>query len=336
MTEKSKEKIITQNKRTPLETVVPLPSPYVIFLDPSGKCNFKCNFCPCNVDGYRKEERHKIMSWDLFKKIANDIISFEEQVKVIYLNGFGEPLLNPNIVDMVRYLKENNACREIRMTTNGSLLTPELNQQLIDAGLDLIRISVEALDDEGYKNACGVAFSFDRLVNNIEDFYNKSRGKSKISAKIVNVALKNHQEEETFYNVFENITDFHYVEEVQEFWPEFEDIVLPEDCVKANKLYHDSMEETTICAAPLTEMTIYSNGYVGICAADWKFKLVYGNAMDTDIKELWKSEKLRDFQLQHLTKKRKDLDFCKECKYKSQDFIDDVANIIVERVKRNI
>lgn len=331
-----KEVIITRNKRTPLETVVPLASPYVIFLDPSGRCNFKCNFCPCNVDGYMMEERHKIMEWELFKKIADDIAAFEEQVKVIYLNGFGEPLLNPNIVEMVKYLKSRNICREIRLTTNGALLNPELNSSLIDAGLDLLRISVEALDRGGYKKICGINFNFEELVENITDFYKKSRGKCKVAAKIVNASLKSEEDKDRFYEIFENITDFHYIEEIQEFWPEFEDIVIPSGSMSANKLYHDDMSETTVCAAPLTEMTIYANGNVGICAADWKFALVYGNAAESDIKELWKSEKLKKFQIEHLTKKRENIEFCSKCKYKSQDYIDNVTDIIVNRLRERI
>lgn len=40
------------NKRTPLETVVPLEAPYILYIDPCGACNFKCSFCPCNNSGF--------------------------------------------------------------------------------------------------------------------------------------------------------------------------------------------------------------------------------------------------------------------------------------------
>ena len=32
--------------RTKLETVIPLETPFVVFVDPSSGCNFKCTYCP--------------------------------------------------------------------------------------------------------------------------------------------------------------------------------------------------------------------------------------------------------------------------------------------------
>lgn len=325
------EKLIPQNVRTPLESVVPLKAPYVIFIDPSGACNFNCSFCPCNNSDYMNEERHTVMSLDLFKKIIDDISSFEEQVKVIYLHGFGEPLMNKNIPEMVKYIKEKKACREVRLTTNGSLLNPTLNRKLVDAGIDLIRISIEALDSEAYKKICGIDADFESIVKNVQDLYTYSNGKTKVSAKIVNVALKNNEDRRKFYEIFSPITDYHFIEEVEEYWPKFK-VELNKENIKANKLYYDTINEVTICTAPLVEMTIYSNGMVGVCAADWKFHHCYGNANTESIKDLWNSEKLKKFQLLHLTKKRNDINYCNECKYRPVDNIDGVADIITKRL----
>ena len=157
--------------RTRLEEVVPRRAPFVIYLDPCGACNFKCNFCPCNISGERAAERHAVMSWELFEKIAADLDAFEGQLSVINLYGFGEPLLNPRIADMVRVVKENHCCREVRITTNASLLTEEKSWALIEAGVDLVRVSVEAISTEGYQELCGVKIDFSEIVRNIETFY---------------------------------------------------------------------------------------------------------------------------------------------------------------------
>lgn len=327
-----KEKIIPQNKRTALETVVPLKSPYVIFLDPSGACNFKCNFCPCNNSEYLKEERHKIMDMPLFKKIIDDIVTFEEQVKIIYLNGFGEPLLNAELIAMIKYIKEKNACREIRLTTNGYLLNPKINKKIVESGIDLIRISIEALNSEDYKKITGINVNVEKLMANIKDLYLKSRGKCKISAKIVNATLKNQEDKNIFLKMFSVVADFYFIEEIEEYWPEYH-VDLPDLSADANKLYYDDIEEVSICTAPLVEMTIYSNGKVGICAADWKMRLCYGDANNDSIKDLWYSKKLREFQIKHLTNKRIKIPYCNECKYKPFDKIDEVADLIVNRLK---
>ena len=121
-----KQKIETRNKRTPLELVVPLSTPFIIFIDPCGACNFRCNFCPCNNSEYKKKERHKMMPLPVFKQIVDDIGNFNQKVKVIYLYGFGEPLLNRHLIKMAKYLKNSQVCHEIRIVTNGSMLTPEI------------------------------------------------------------------------------------------------------------------------------------------------------------------------------------------------------------------
>ena len=87
-----------------------------------------------------------MMGMTLFNKIVKDLQEFEEPVKVINLYGFGEPLLNRNIAEMVRILKARKICREIRITTNGLLLTRDLSHELVEAGVDMLRFSIEALD----------------------------------------------------------------------------------------------------------------------------------------------------------------------------------------------
>ena len=52
---------------------------------------------------------------------------------------------------MIEYARKSGKFETIDFTTNGTLLHPELNRKLIDAGLSRINISVEALDARGYK-----------------------------------------------------------------------------------------------------------------------------------------------------------------------------------------
>lgn len=91
-------KDVPHNKRTPLGDVVPLPQPYVLYIDPCGACNLTCTFCPCNTVKENQAERHKMMSFELFQKIVEDLKGFPEKVKVVCLFCYGEPLINPRIL----------------------------------------------------------------------------------------------------------------------------------------------------------------------------------------------------------------------------------------------
>ena len=168
-----------RHKRHALEEVVPLKLPYRLDIEVFRGCNFKCNFCPINNDSASKKEGYQSMTFDTLKKIVDDVVDMEketngEKIGVIYMGGFGESLLHKDFPEMVSYVKEKEICREIRLITNGSMLNPQLNQRLVDSGLDLLRISVEALSDEKYKKVCGYNIRFNNFLENISDLYQKA------------------------------------------------------------------------------------------------------------------------------------------------------------------
>lgn len=319
-----------QHERARLEDVVPRSAPFLIYLDPCGACNFRCNFCPCNISDFQQVERHKVMEWTLFEKIVEDLRAFKGQVKVINLFGYGEPLLHPKIADMVRLLKEGHCCREVRITTNGSLLSEEKSRSLVEAGVDLIRVSVEALSTDGYRDLCGVDVDFTKIVENIRTFYQISRGtRSKITAKIVSATLETKHDEDQFYKIFSPITDHHFIEDVEVYWAEFDEIQLPENqhITGIQKCY--STDKRKICSFPFTDMCIYSNGFVGACCADWKFATQYGDVRAEHLAHIWNGKKHLEFQRAHLEGKLTGYNsFCLACTRKPADNITDSAYML--------
>lgn len=94
------------HKRNQLKDVLPLTTPYTINVDVSSLCNMKCEFCfHSNND---KDVKYSNMSWDLYIKIINDIIQFPDKPRELMLTCFGEPLVNPHIVDMISMANEKN------------------------------------------------------------------------------------------------------------------------------------------------------------------------------------------------------------------------------------
>lgn len=321
------EKQELKQARARLEDIVPRSAPFVIYLDPCGACNFKCSFCPCNIAGERAVERHAVMSWELFEKILTDLEAFQGQVRVINLHGFGEPLLNPRLADMVRALKERRCCDEVRITTNGSLLTEEASRRLIDAGVDLVRVSVEALSSDGYRELCGVKMDFTEIVRHIEMFHLisvRGGGTSKVSAKIVSAALRTAADKQRFSDIFAPITDFHYIEEIEPIWSEFQNMSTPsgghtDRCYQAG-------EQREICSMPFTDMCIHSNGIVGACCSDWKFATQYGDVTTEHLAEIWNGKRHRNFQRALLV--RKPIPFCAACMRKPLDRIENPESLL--------
>lgn len=129
-----KYKTLVNAQRNSLESVLPLQTPYSVFIDVCNACNFRCKFCAAQYDGSRRGYGAEYMGLPLFEKIIDDMKSFGEKVKTLRLYGNGEPLLNKDFAAMARYAREAKVANWIETVTNGSRLSPELNRKLVRGG----------------------------------------------------------------------------------------------------------------------------------------------------------------------------------------------------------
>jgi len=216
--------------RTRLKDVVPLKTPMSVMIDPSNGCNFRCVFCPtANPELLASVGRPTgVMKFPLFTKIIDDMTAFGEPVRSLLLYKDGEPLVNVRLADMVRYAKDKGVAGEVSITTNAALLTRARAIELIEAGLDNLRVSVEHVNDDGYKKVTQTYSDYQTIVDNIMALFeekNRRASPLKIHAKIVNVGL-GPEEIEKFRTDFGSISDSLTVEELMG-WSNTEDM----DCL---------------------------------------------------------------------------------------------------------
>jgi MoaA/NifB/PqqE/SkfB family radical SAM enzyme len=289
---------IDLENRTRLEEVIPLRTPFVIFVDPADTCNFKCKFCPTGDRGFMKKipgRNFGIMNFELYKKIIDYICEFEEPIKVLRLYKDEEPLLNPHFVDMVKYAKDKGCAERIDTTTNASLLTKEKSLRIIEAGLDRINISIYGVDNYQYRNFSGYDIDFDKLVDNIRFFYG-NRKQCKVLIKI-NGDILSEEEKEKFYNIFGDISDFIFTEHIMPCWPEFE---LKDVTVNTELgIYGQEILEAKVCPYVFYSFYINSDGSVSLCFIDWHRKLIIGNVQNETVKNVWFGENI-DIKLSDL------------------------------------
>ena len=103
------------------------------------------------------------MSWELFAKIVNQFPRIERVV----LHGVGEPMMVRDLPRMIRYLKQRGIY--VLFNTNGTLLNKRKGVELIDAGLDELRVSLDAAEPSVFKMVRGRDM-FDRIVANVRAF----------------------------------------------------------------------------------------------------------------------------------------------------------------------
>lgn len=126
-------------------------------LEPARGCNLRCRMC--QVPDYTPDQ-WKNMSLEQFKLIFDQI-----QPTNVALSGSGEPFLNPELLDIVRYAKAGHA--SVLTTTNFTLCTKKL-EEIVRSGLDLIKISLDATTPETYQKVRGVD-RFDLIVRDLEE-----------------------------------------------------------------------------------------------------------------------------------------------------------------------
>jgi radical SAM protein with 4Fe4S-binding SPASM domain len=321
MKAKIKPRIELEN-RTKLEEVIPLSVPFMVFIDPADICNFQCKFCPTgNRYLIKKIKRNSgLMDFDLYKKIIDDLCEFEKPIKVLRLYKDGEPLLNPKFADMVRYAKEQGCALQVDTTTNGSLLSPKKNLEIIEAGLDKIFISLEGLTEQFYKEFTKYQIKFDKLVENIRHFFENKKD-CIVLIKIVGDNLTE-KEKERFLNIFGDIADNLFIEHVAPCWPKFEmSGVVPNSEVG---IYGQEIKEVTVCPYIFYSLSINSDGKVSLCFLDWSRELIVGDVKAESFKSIWNGESLFNYRKMHLMKKRKAHPICSVCGQLSHCLPDDI------------
>jgi radical SAM protein with 4Fe4S-binding SPASM domain len=129
-----------------------------VLIETQTDCNRKCSFCAHGID--RPVIKDKLEQ-DTFVKILDELseIDFRGSIGLCHIN---EPLLDPNIVDKIRLTREKCPHAFISLVSNGDLLTENLYADLLDAGLNKIKISVYSqrhLEDLGrWRSRQGIIF----------------------------------------------------------------------------------------------------------------------------------------------------------------------------------
>jgi MoaA/NifB/PqqE/SkfB family radical SAM enzyme len=113
-------------------------------LELNGGCNYKCPMCP-QADG-RERDFLKKLPFGVFKKIVDDAAAYG--LESVSLHGSGEPMLNRDMPKFIAYVKSKNL--KCISFTNGSKLTEDMARQIIEAGLDILRVSCIGFDRASY------------------------------------------------------------------------------------------------------------------------------------------------------------------------------------------
>src|ERR1700735_5125951 len=138
----------------------PQHDPVCLYLETTNRCNLLCTTCPRT---YEELEPPADMSWELFTAIVDQVPGLRRAV----LHGVGEPMLVKHLPKMVRYLKDRGTY--VLFNTNGTVLNERNGRALIEAGLDELRVSLDAANAKSYRAVRGKDY-FGRILKNVRGF----------------------------------------------------------------------------------------------------------------------------------------------------------------------
>lgn len=139
------------------------PPPPSIKVETSNRCNYKCSFCSLRT---RETPGHMDMPWESLKHVMD--IARAAGVAEWGCFYLGEATMAPDLlVREIQYAKQIGY-PYIFLTTNGSLLTAELTTRIMEAGLDSLKFSINAHNDEQFEEIMGVkAKNFHKALNSL-------------------------------------------------------------------------------------------------------------------------------------------------------------------------
>ena len=123
----------------------PRSYPDRMYLESTNACNLRCIMCPTGNGLVRRPTG--LLDWNLFRQVVDEMAP---HVNMTTLHIWGEPLLHPRIVDMIAYCRQRGLHAEI--STNAVLLTPEMRQAILDAGLGAIYLCLDGTTAETYEH----------------------------------------------------------------------------------------------------------------------------------------------------------------------------------------
>ncbi len=115
-----------------------------IYVEPTVACNLECLTCFRNA----WTESNGRMSDQTFEAILTGLQALDP-IPAVYFGGIGEPLAHSRTIEWIARAKQAGASR-VELITNGTLLNEARSRQLIDAGLDMLWVSLDGATPESY------------------------------------------------------------------------------------------------------------------------------------------------------------------------------------------
>ena len=271
--------------------------PPYLQIEPTSICNYRCTFCYQTDNEFNKRSTGFMghMKLETFKLLVDQA---EGNIEFISLASRGEPLLCPDIKEMLAYTRDKFL--NLKINTNASLLDEQISHSILTSGVKTLVFSADAADENLYSKL-RVNGKLDKILANIKRFQEiriKNYPKSKIITRVSGVKISSQQ----------NLDD------MEKFWGSFVDQVAFVDYVPWENVYQSKYSGIqTPCSDLWRRMFVWWDGKINPCDVDYKSELSSGDIKNHSISELWKSNNYINLRKKHIENLRTTVSPCNKC-----------------------
>ncbi len=248
----------------------------------------------------------RLMTLEEFRALAQDTVA--TGIPRLRLFLLGEPLLHPELTEMVRLAKSLGVA-SVEINTNAVSLTPERSRELIEAGLDEVVFSLDGTDAESYERIRRGG-DYEQVVANIEGFFRVRReaGATRPRGVVQTILMRGTGETmPSFVNRWQPVADrvevqalreYHGVQGISPFRPE-------------------AGGERRACPALWSYLVVLSDLRLVPCCTDLNGELALGDVRERSLQQWWRHPTLDALRRAHLALDFSRLPLCAGCEFTS-------------------
>ena len=292
--------------------------PLQVDYEPLYRCNLACPICIMSLpaeEKFRWGDPAQTLSFETIRRLLDEGAAGGQAA--VGLNGICEPLLTPELPEIVAYARRLGLL-DVMFNTNGLLLDEKVSAALIRAGLTRLMISLDAATRDTY-DRIRVGSDFDAVCSNIRRFI-RLRDEMGSALPLVRVSFcvtsLNEHELVDFIRTWSDQVDFL---SIQHYGNTFEGRYARERSVLFPQGRRYDPGDRPRCAQPWKRVMVRHNGDVIPCCDASGLGLVVGNVHEQTLAEIWQGEKAIEVAQLHFEGRYQDHPVCRACMSKWGD-----------------
>jgi MoaA/NifB/PqqE/SkfB family radical SAM enzyme len=259
-----------------------------VYIESTNYCNLKCIMCPTGLGVIQRPKGY--MDMRLYHAIMDEIGPL---IGSAVLHSWGEPLMHPELFDMIRIGKRHGVRMET--STNITILNTERAKAVLDAGLDVLYLAMDGATKETYERV-RVNARWEKSLRNIEGLLDLKAKMGAPTKVIMQIIAMN-----------ETRAD---VEAFLERWrrPEVDQVNVKHldtwgdqvDAITSHKIDQDRLPMKRVpCPNLWYHGYIFWDGSLASCERDYDIKTPLGNVRDGGVLKTWNGPAMRDLRRKH-------------------------------------